>query len=299
MMPLLSRFSERSILVMPRPCVSSLTMNCSISAETLMSRRYRQRQRNASTLAPCNAIAMARDTPDPAQGVFETTLVVDGKAVEVDAHLARLEASLAELYGVALPADARSLIEEGAAGLALGRLRLTVVPGEEPSVRTAAVDAALVFPSQASDIALVTVSGWNGAHKWADRTLLAGFEAELAPAVPVLVDGDRSVLEGSRSNVFAVLDGAVVTPPADGRILPGIARARAIEVARVAGIEVVERELGVDELAGADEVFMTGGVRGVEPVGSCAGVGDWDSGEFTARVSAGLQHAWLGADDSS
>ena len=236
---------------------------------------------------------------DPSQGVFETTLVVDGRAVEVDAHLARLEASLAELYGLPLPPQARALIEEGAAGLAFGRLRLTVVPGEEPTVRTAEVDAALVFPSQASEIALVTVSGWNGAHKWADRRLLAGFEAELAPAVPVLADEDGSVLEGSRSNVFAVLDGAVITPPTDGRLLPGVARARAIEVARAAGIEVVERRLSVDELASADEVFMTGGVRGVEPVGRCAGIGEWDSGEFTARVSAELQRAWLDADDSS
>ena len=237
--------------------------------------------------------------PDPSQGVFETTLVVDGRAVEVDAHLARLAATLDELYGLPLPSEARSLIEEGAAGLALGRLRLTVVPGLEPSVRTAEVDAALIFPSQLSEIALVTVSGWNGAHKWADRSLLGRFEAEHAPAVPVLVDEDGSVLEGSRSNVFAVREGVVVTPPTDGRLLPGVARARAIEVARAAGIEVVERGLTVDELAAADEVFMTGGVRGVEPVGLCAGLGEWDSGEFTARVGAELQQAWLGADDPS
>jgi hypothetical protein len=44
---------------------------------------------------------------------------------------------------------------------------------------------------------------------------------------------------------------------------------------------------------------MTGGVRGVEPVGRCHGLGEWDSGRFTARVSAELQHAWLSADDSS
>jgi para-aminobenzoate synthetase / 4-amino-4-deoxychorismate lyase len=242
---------------------------------------------------------MARDAPDPALGVFETTLVVDGRAVEVDAHLARLEASLRTLYDLPLPTGARELIGEGAAGLPLGRLRLTVVPGEQPTVRTAEVDSALVFPSQGSEIALVTVVGWNGAHKWADRELLGGFEAELAPAVPVLVDEDGSVLEGTRSNLFAVRDGAVITPPTDGRILPGVARARTIEVARAAGIEVVERALSADDLATADEVFMTGGVRGVEPVGRCAGLGEWDSGEFTARVRAGLQNAWLGADDSS
>ena len=78
-----------------------------------------------------------------------------------------------------------------------------------------------------------------------------------------------------------------------------MARARAIEVARAAGIEVVERALNADDLAAADEVFMTGGVRGVEPVGRGEGLGEWDSGEFTARVRAGLQRAWLGADDSS
>jgi para-aminobenzoate synthetase/4-amino-4-deoxychorismate lyase len=236
---------------------------------------------------------------DPAQGVFETTLVVDGRAVEVDAHLARLRASVRELYGLPLPANARSLIEEGAAGLALGRLRLTVVPGEEPTVRTAEVDAALVFPKEGTELALVTVAGGIGGHKWADRRLLDRASEEVAPAVPLVVDEDGSVLEGSRSNVFAVTGGSVVTPPTDGRILPGVARARAIALARAAGIEVVERGLSVDELAGAEEVFMTGGVRGVEPVGRCAGLAEWDSGEITVRVAAELQSAWLAADSSS
>jgi para-aminobenzoate synthetase / 4-amino-4-deoxychorismate lyase len=237
--------------------------------------------------------------PDPAQGVFETTLVANGAAVEVDAHLARLEASLDELYGMALPPQARSLIEEGAAGLELGRLRLTVVPGDDPSVRTAAVDAALVFPEQPTDLASVTVPGGIGPHKWADRRLLDQAQAELEPAVPLVLDSDGTPLEGSRSNLFVARDGSLATPPTDGRIRPGVARARALEVARAAGIDVSERALTVEELAAADEVFMTGGVRGVEPVGRCAGVGEWDSGELTARVRAGLQRAWLGADDSS
>ena len=242
---------------------------------------------------------MVLGAPDPAQGVFETTLVVDARAVEVDAHLARLAASLDELYGLPLPAEARSRIEEGAAGLTLGRLRLTFVPGEGLSVRTAEVDLPSVFPRDATKVAPVTVPGGIGAHKWADRRLLDRASEELAFAVPLILDEDGSVLEGSRSNVFAAVGGVLVTPPTDGRILPGVARARAIELARAAGLDVVERPLSLDELAAADEVFMTGGVRGVEPVGRCAGVGEWDSGEFTARVGAELQRAWLGADDSS
>jgi para-aminobenzoate synthetase / 4-amino-4-deoxychorismate lyase len=238
--------------------------------------------------------------PDPAAGVFSTTLVVAGRAVEVDAHLARLEASLRALYGEAVPAGARALIEDGAAGLELGRLRLTVVPGIEPDVRVAAVDAATVFPGwdEAASLAAVVVPGWNGAHKWADRRMLDRAQAELGADLPLLLDPDGSVLEASRSNVFAVHGGVVATPPLDGRVLPGIARGRAIEVARAAGIEVVERVLGIDELAAADEVFLTGGVRGVEPVARLRGVGEWDSDELTARVGAELQRAWLGADTS-
>lgn len=64
--------------------------------------------------------------PDPAEGVFETTLVVDGGALELDAHLARLVSSLDALYGQPLPAGARELVTDSAAGTALGRLRLTV-----------------------------------------------------------------------------------------------------------------------------------------------------------------------------
>jgi para-aminobenzoate synthetase / 4-amino-4-deoxychorismate lyase len=249
--------------------------------------------------AAVTALRLDGPMPDPAEGVFETTLVADGRAIEVDAHLARLEESLDALYRLPLPAQARALIADGAAGLALGRLRLTVVPGQDPTVRTAEVDAALVFPAAATEVAIVTVPGGIGAHKWADRRLIEHAEREVAPAVPLLVDEDGTVLEGSRSNLFAIRKGALETPPADGRILPGVARARAIEVARAAGIEVREADIRVHELLAADEVFMTGGVRGVEPVGRLTGAGEWDLGELTARVRAELRRAWLEADASS
>jgi para-aminobenzoate synthetase/4-amino-4-deoxychorismate lyase len=170
------------------------------------------------------------------------------------------------------------------------------VPAAEPNVRVADVDAVLVFPEVAVDVAPVTVPGGIGPHKWADRRLLDQAQAELDPAVPLVLDSDGTPLEGSRSNLFVARDGSLATPPTDGRILPGVARARAIEVARTAGIEVSERALTLDELAAADEVFMTGGVRGVEPIRHCVGIGEWDSGELTARVRAELRRAWLEAD---
>jgi branched-subunit amino acid aminotransferase/4-amino-4-deoxychorismate lyase len=51
--------------------------------------------------------------------------------------------------------------------------------------------------------------------------------------------------------------------------------------------------VSVEALAAADEVFLTGAVRGVEPVRACGGVSAWDFGPVTARVAAELRGIWL------
>jgi para-aminobenzoate synthetase / 4-amino-4-deoxychorismate lyase len=231
-----------------------------------------------------SALPFEGPLPDPAQGVFETTLVTGGRPVALDAHLARLEASLSELYGRSVPDGAVGQVEEAAKGVELGRLRLTVMPGGDFDVRVANVDPALVFPSEPVSLAAITVPGGIGAHKWADRRLLEAAGAQVGPAVPLVVDAnDGAVLEGSRASLFVVRDGAVITPPADGRLLPGITRAQAIEVVRGLGVELGEEPLW--DLEG-DEVFLTGAVRGVEPVRQA-------SGGLTARVAAELRALWL------
>ena len=90
-----------------------------------------------------------------------------------------------------------------------------------------------------------------------------------------------AVLLGSVGN------GWLATPPADGRILPGIARQRTIETARSAGIEVREESLPLASLDGR-EVFLAGSVRGIEPVRALDGVSLARPGEISARVAAGL-----------
>ena len=222
--------------------------------------------------------------PDPGQGVFETTLVTAGRPVALDAHLARLEASMRELYGRGLPEDARSQVEAAADGIELGRLRLTVLPDGTASVRTADVDPAMVFPAEGVEVALIAVPGGIGAHKWADRRLLDAAQAELG-ALPLVFDANTGeALEVARGNLFVVNDGVVSTPPTDGRLLPGVTRAQAIEVLHDLGVELREEPIDLDS---ADEVFATGAVRGIEPIGQA-------SGELTARVAAELRVRWLG-----
>jgi para-aminobenzoate synthetase/4-amino-4-deoxychorismate lyase len=239
--------------------------------------------------------------PDPKQGVFATMLVADGVPLELEAHLARLRRSLHELYGAALPAAASTLPLEHAHGLPLGRLRLSVRPRDvdAPHVEVVVqpVERAAVLPGWgcAHDLRAMVVEGWCGAHKWADRQLLEQLEAHAAPATALLVDGAGAVLETTRANVFAVgADGELRTPPADGTILPGVTRARVIALARDAGVPVREERLTLEELQGAQEAFVTGSVRGVEPVRSLDGTAISGPGSLTGAIAAELERAWFG-----
>jgi para-aminobenzoate synthetase/4-amino-4-deoxychorismate lyase len=239
--------------------------------------------------------ALAR--PDPAQGMFETLLLADGEPVELDAHLERLAASLGALFGAAPPPDLGDEVRERARPFELGRLRIdVVVEADAPRATLAAEEIAStdIFPAweRGADLVSLLRPGGLGGHKWADRTPLA---PQPAAAVQLLVDEGELVLEASRANVFAVFGATLATPPADGRILPGIARAGAIAVAAETGIELVERPLRRKELIAADEVFLTGSVRGVEPARSLDGAPLARAGALSRRVGEGLRRRWLGA----
>lgn len=236
-------------------------------------------------------------TPDTSQGLFETLLVVEERPVELGAHLDRLAVSLERVFGASLPAGLEDEIGERARGLRLGRMRVTVGrDGASTRAQLAAedVDPADVFPTweRGADLRSVVFSGGLGEHKWGDRRPLSGVAEG---TVPLLLDYGYEVLEAGRANVFAVFGEVLATPRADGRILPGIARAGAIEAAREAGIEVVERPLDRDELLAADEVFLTGSVRGVEPARSLDGAPLPAVTDLSRRVGERLRRRWLAA----
>jgi branched-subunit amino acid aminotransferase/4-amino-4-deoxychorismate lyase len=227
--------------------------------------------------------------PDPAQGVFETLLVLDGRPVELDAHLARLEASLAALYPdrAALNLGAMDAPQRDCV------MRIDVVPHDD---RLETKISFREIGQRAGPTALnsLAVPGGLGAHKWRDRSLLDHAQARLG-GLPLVVDIDGSVLEAARANVFAVHGGALFTPPLDGRILPGVTRARVIELAKSAAIPVHERPLRRDDLLRADEVLLSGSVRGIERADSLDGAALAGAALLDDELAAGLRRAWLGA----
>ena len=97
---------------------------------------------------------------------------------------------------------------------------------------------------------------------------------------------DGRVLEGTRSSVFMVADGAVVTPPLSLPILPGVTREVILSCARRAGIPVFERAFTAAEMLRAGEAFVSASVRGVRPVASLAGEAlPRVNGDVTRRVA--------------
>lgn len=233
--------------------------------------------------------------PDPSRGVFETLLVLDGEPVELGPHLDRLGASLATLYGAAPPPDLADLARERAAGLRHGRLRLTACREDGwVGVRAEAteVDPALTFPRTGTDLRSLPLPGGLGAHKWVDRSALPESSED---ATALLHDGGE-VLEAATANVFAVLDGTLVTPPLDGRILPGVTRAAVLETGRAHRFETCERTLSLAELTAAEEVFLTNSVRGVEAPSSLDGVPLPPRGPVADLLAAALAARWAGSD---
>lgn len=175
-------------------------------------------------------------------------------------------------------------------------MRVTVAPGANGGLRVEVtvreVEPGLVFEPPPVSLRAVTFPGGLGAHKWADRAPLDAARAKIGDdELPLLLDTDGAVLEAARANLFAVRDGALFTPPLDGRILPGITRAQLLEIAAGLEIEAEERELRVDDLLAAEEVLLSGSVRGVEPVGALDGTPLATGGEVGPRLAAALRPA--------
>jgi len=223
-------------------------------------------------------------------------LVIAGRAVELDAHLGRLTTSVEALYGSALPGHTRALVTDRAGGIEWGKLRLTAVPDRrwlQLDVSAVEIDPASVFPDAERGAALRThvVAGGLGEHKWADRDLLDSLATRSPGALPLLLDSDGAVLEASRASVFTVAGEKLVTPPTDGRILPSIARQQTIEVAGAEEIETDEERLTVADLL-SREVFLTGSVRGIEPVSWLDGVERPPAGRISGVLADGLRRRW-------
>lgn len=198
--------------------------------------------------------------PDPAAGIFETVLLAGGEPVALAAHLDRLRRSARALRGrapdLAVAAEeVRALAREGAAAA-----RVIAVPdtagGWTVTVMARPAPAPVGAPVE---LAPVLLPGGLGEHKWADRSALRG---PRAGASWLLCDRGGEVLEAAWATVWLREGDRLVTPPADGRILPGIRRAAILADPALAGARAAaEERLDLARLRAADAVLLSSALR--------------------------------------
>jgi D-alanine transaminase len=77
---------------------------------------------------------------------------------------------------------------------------------------------------------------------------------------------DGYITEGSRSNIFFILNGALYTHPESGYILSGVTRKNIIRMAKESGIEVKEQPVAEKDLGKIEEAFISNTSAEVTPV---------------------------------
>jgi D-alanine transaminase len=223
-----------------------------------------------------------------ADGIYEVSAVLDGKLVDNDAHLARLERSVGEI-ALPLPETLERIIEIqheliSRNNLVEGVVYIQVTRGAAPRdfVFPKGVKPSLVMftqvknlvdsPAAKNGIAVITVPD----IRWERRDIksvgllaqvLAKQAAAEAGAQEAWMIEDGKVTEGGSSSAFILTqDDVLVTRPNSNAILPGCTRKAVIALAEERQLRVEERTFSVDEALVAKEAFITSASSFVQPV---------------------------------
>ena len=247
------------------------------------------------------------------EAVFETVRVYAGRPFRLGAHLDRLARSAAALElplpdGLAgLAADAAAAAEP--AGDAA--LRLVCTRGTEAELRPTvfaictelpagfqaerARGLALVLLTLACDPLVRAASPWllPGAKSTSYAVNMAAQRAARARGADdaVFVGLGGELLEAPTANLWWRRGPVLYTPALDLGILAGVTRAALLELAPAAGLRAVEGVFTAEDLAGADEAFLSSSTREVMPVVTVdrAPVGDGRPGPAAADLQRALR----------
>jgi D-alanine transaminase len=222
-----------------------------------------------------------------ADGVYEVTPIVNGRLVDFDAHMERLERSLGELK-MAWPCTKEEmqamhmeLIKCNA--LTEGIIYMQVTRGVADRMFNFPKDATsslVAFPqvmqlvdnpNARKGVSVVTTPD----IRWLRRDIksimllapvLGKQEAYEKGAAEAWMVEDGFVTEGTSSNAYIVKDNVVITRPLSNRILAGCTRRALFRLSKEHGVRIEERLFTPDEAYAADEAFLTSASQFVMPI---------------------------------
>ncbi len=238
-------------------------------------------------------------------GLFESIRLVDTSAPLWARHMQRLTEGCERLHlptpdPVQLWREAQQVSD----GMAQAVVRITVTRGRGErgyampvSPQPSRVVAAFAAPTTGDGIYTQGLRMRVCELRLAEQPLLAGIkhlnrlEQVLAraewsdPAIMegLLRDGHDRVISATMSNLFAMVDGGLVTPRLDRCGVAGVARAEVLAVHPQARVV----ELSLEALSAATEVFLSSSVRGILPVQS---LDEWNYAP--GAVTRQLQQHW-------
>jgi len=238
-------------------------------------------------------------------GLFETMRAYNGTVFRLDDHLDRLLSSAKALsiehqYNKEYLTDSVYSVLK-ANDLVEARLRLTLSAGVMSQTgATLLVTAAKLQPYPAqyySKGVLVVLSQTRQntsdpacGHKTTSYfsrmfVLKQAHQKKAAEALWFTTDG--RLAEGCISSIFLVKDSKIFTPVTNTPVLPGIARKTVCELAISNKIELIEKNISIDELLAADEVFITNVIMQVMPVAGIEShtVGEGKPGKITQKIT--------------
>jgi len=97
---------------------------------------------------------------------------------------------------------------------------------------------------------------------------------------------DNRLAEGCISNVFLVKDSVLFTPTIKTPVLAGVARKTVCQLALQKSIKLIEKDLSIDDLLAADEIFLTNVIMQIMPVSKVEKhtAGDGKVGPMTKKL---------------
>jgi len=230
-----------------------------------------------------------------ADGLFETILVKNRKLIHIDAHIKRMVIGLRRL-NINFKVPSERLIEFANedvldSGERDAVLRISVTRGQvtgnlgftDALCPTIIVEIKPLAGDIPNEINIITAAERRNEFSILSSIKSLNYLSNLAAKQEanrmnaydaLLLNTKGDIAECTTSNIFAVIQNELVTPPLEAGILPGITRGVVLSIANMARIQESTRRITPAELQTASEIFTTNSIKGILPVKK------WDQFEF-------------------